>query len=161
MPREPRARRGRLWGSLSPRPLVAVAAACALLAVGVVAGLLVGSRGPDTPAGPELTLRPLTAEASAGGTARVRGTDPGTLEVTVHGLEATGDDRFYELWLMDSGARNLVSLGSFAVPASGAATVQVPLPADVTRFGYVDLSLEPADGDPAHSGDSVLRGATS
>ena len=42
--------------------------------------------------------------------------------------------------------------------ADGAATLTLPLPVDPKAFTYFDLSLEPADGDPGHSGVSVLRG---
>ena len=58
------------------------------------------------------------------------------------------------------GPDRLVSLGSFRVPASGTAEVDVPLPVPVRDFAYVDVSAEPDDGDPAHSGASVLRGPT-
>ena len=40
----------------------------------------------------------------------------------------------------------------------GVPVVRLPVP--VTDFRYIDVSREPDDGDPAHSGDSVLRGPT-
>jgi hypothetical protein len=46
------------------------------------------------------------------------------------------------------------------VPASGEAEVTVPLPVDVSDFRFVDVSAEEDDGDPGHSGVSVLRGPT-
>ena len=75
------------------------------------------------------------------------------------GLPPSSGDTFYELWLIGS-AGELVSLGSFRVPGSGSATVTVPLPAGPERYGTIDVSREPADGDPGHSNDSVLRGRT-
>ena len=81
------------------------------------------------------------------------------LDLQVHGLAPTGDRGLYELWLMDT-AERLVALGTFRVPASGDASVRVPLPARPSSYRYLDVSREPADGNPAHSGDSVLRGAT-
>ncbi len=35
-----------------------------------------------------------------------------------------------------------------------------PLPpsVDVAEFPVVDISLEPVDGNPAHCGDSIVRG---
>jgi hypothetical protein len=39
--------------------------------------------------------------------------------------------------------------GTFAVPAG----------LDLDRFRLVDVSDEPRDGNPAHSGDSIVRGA--
>lgn len=152
----PVARRRPRW----LRPVAAGAIACALLGAGVGAGLLIGSRGGGEPEGPALALRPLGAEpASAGGTARVVGRGGAALRLQVHGLRPSGKGRVYELWLMDDAVR-LVALATFRVPASGAATVQVPLAIAPARYRYFDVSLEPLDGDPGHSGDSVLRGAT-
>ena len=37
----------------------------------------------------------------------------------------------------------------------------LPAQVDVGEFPVVDVSIEPADGDPAHSGDSVVRGTLS
>ncbi len=54
----------------------------------------------------------------------------------------------------------MVALGSFRVDAHGDAVVRVPLPVDPARYRYFDVSLQPDSGDPAHSGISVLRGAT-
>ena len=79
------------------------------------------------------------------------------VEVRVDGLKATRDGQFYELWLLGKDKR-LVGLGSFRVGADGTAKLRLPLPVDPKAFTYFDLSLEPADGDPGHSGVSVLRG---
>ncbi len=87
------------------------------------------------------------------------GGDGRNLRVSVSGLQPSGAGAFYELWLLD-GADRLVSLGAFPVPASGSAEVVVPLPVRVRDFRYIDVSREPDDGNPAHSGDSVLRGPT-
>jgi hypothetical protein len=84
--------------------------------------------------------------------------DDGRAMLTVDGLAPNGDD-FYEVWLL--GDRGLVSLGSFRVGADGSAAVDLQLPVDPARYGSFDVSLEPDDGDPEHSSDSVLRGPTS
>jgi anti-sigma-K factor RskA len=89
----------------------------------------------------------------------VVGGDEGTLRVRVTGLAPSAGRDFYELWLMD-GTDRLVSIGSFRVPSSGSAEVAVPLPVPVRDFRFIDVSREPEDGNPAHSGDSVLRGPT-
>ena len=81
----------------------------------------------------------------------------GAATVDVSGLPPSARGQFYELWLLNS-ADDLVALGSFRVPASGDARVTVPVPGDPAGYRFVDLSVEPDDGDPAHSGDSVLRG---
>ena len=75
----------------------------------------------------------------------------------VTGLEPSADGEFYELWLLNS-ADDLVSLGSFDVPASGEIEVTVPVPSGAEdSFAALDISVEPGDGKPAHSGRSVLR----
>jgi hypothetical protein len=50
-----------------------------------------------------------------------------------------------------------VSLGTFSVGPDGRARIRVPLSVDLQRFPVLDVSLERADGDPRHSGASVLR----
>jgi hypothetical protein len=35
----------------------------------------------------------------------------------------------------------------------------IPESVDLARYSVVDISAEPVDGDPTHSGDSIVRGA--
>jgi anti-sigma-K factor RskA len=79
--------------------------------------------------------------------------------VTLRGLKPSTRRDFYELWLLGRDGAT-VSLGSVRVPPSGRARLAVRLPVDPRRFGYLDVSREPADGNPAHSTISVLRGRT-
>lgn len=60
------------------------------------------------------------------------------------------------MWLLE-GPRRTLPLATVSVPAGGAATVRVAVPADLRRYRHLDVSVEPRDGDPAHSGRSVLR----
>jgi anti-sigma-K factor RskA len=150
-PRPPR----RAW-----RPVAAVAACAALIAAGAGIGALVFGGGGDAEAGPAIALTGVgDGSPAASGRARVVSSDDGGLRLQVSGLEPSGPDGFYELWLLD-GPRRLLSLGAFRVPASGSAEVTVPLPVDVTDFPFVDVSAETDDGNPGHSGVSVLRGPT-
>ena len=156
--RDPRAVPPRRRWLLSLRPVVAAGLAVLLLAVGVGAGLLLDGRdaGGGTDRGRRLALDPVEpAGGSAHGTATILARD-GRARFTVRGLKPSANGDFYELWLMNS-ADDLVSLGSFRVPASGKADVTVPLPADPDGFAALDISAEPADGNPAHSARSVLR----
>ncbi|HSJ74392.1 MAG TPA: anti-sigma factor [Miltoncostaeaceae bacterium] len=141
-------------------PAAAVAACLALIAVGVGIGALVfGGDDEGGAGGPAFTLaRVGEGGPAATGQARVVSSED-RLRVQVSGLDPSASGGYYELWLLD-GPDRLLSLGSFRVPASGAAEVTVPLPVDVTDFRYVDVSVESADGDPGHSGVSVLRGPT-
>lgn len=60
----------------------------------------------------------------------------------------------YEVWLFGDNGR-MVSLGTLA-DGSGAFTV--PAGIDTTQYRTVDVSDEPPDGNPAHSGISLIRG---
>ena len=140
------------------RPLAATALAVVLLALGVGAGLLLGGGADDDGAAPGRVLaldpvEPLGGDAS--GTATIS-TNDGRATVKVRGLKPSERGDFYELWLLNS-PNDLVSLGSFHVPASGEVDVTVPLPANPDDFAALDVSVEPPDGNPAHSSRSVLR----
>jgi anti-sigma-K factor RskA len=139
------------------RPAVAVA--CSVLLVGAGAGigaLIAGSSETPAPPGSQVGLTAYgTADPGATGAVKVAADGTGAT-VTVSGLEPTRDGQYYELWLMNSG-EDLVSLGGFQVDDTGHAEVKVPLPADVSAYKYVDVSLEPPDGKPGHSAVSVLR----
>ncbi len=65
------------------------------------------------------------------------------------------DDAYYEVWLLEPSVEGLVPLG---VTQPGRATFEIPAGLDLRRYPLVDVSVEPLDGDPAHSGDSVVRG---
>lgn len=159
--RPARSRGSRPWWRLSvPVPALGLAAAVALV-VGVGIGVLASDDG-DAPVAPAtVTDVPLASldvgPASATGDARVLA--DGELAVDVSGLTPSAGRDFYTVWLLGKDGR-LVPLGSFRVPSSGSAALRVPLPVDPAGFDYVDVSVEPDDGDPGHSGDSVLRGPT-
>lgn len=151
------ARRGLRWDW---RPVAAVAACAALIAAGVGIGAAVFGGGDDGEAGPRIALAAIGEGApAASGQARVVSSDDGGLRLRVTNLPPSEPGGFYELWLLD-GPERLQSLGAFRVPPSGAAEVTVPLPVDVGDFRFVDVSLEAEDGNPGHSGVSVLRGPT-
>jgi hypothetical protein len=148
----------RRHGVLALTPRLAAGLAVLLLAIGVGAGLRIDGRdeGGRTDRGRQVALDAVEpAGGSAHGTATILTRD-GRVRFTVRGLKPSAHGDFYELWLMNS-ADDLVSLGSFRVPASGRAEVTVPAPADPDGFAALDISAEPADGNPAHSARSVLR----
>ena len=72
--------------------------------------------------------------------------------VETRGLDA--GDGYLELWLIDPTVSRLVSLG----PLRADGIYDVPAGVDPAQFPIVDVSVEPVDGNPTHSGDSVLRG---
>jgi anti-sigma-K factor RskA len=158
------ARRRRLrLPTLTLRPLPAAGLVAVLLAVGVAGGLLIGggggSGGPEAEA-TDLVLRRIDhGPSGAHGDVLVAG-DRQHARVDVSGLDPSGSGRFYELWLLDEDGR-MVGLGAFRVGADGRAEVELPIPVTPSQYSYFDLSLQEDNGDPAHSGVSVLRGRTS
>jgi Anti-sigma-K factor rskA len=101
-------------------------------------------------------LRPLAAP-QASGTAQVRGAAGGQRElvVDVSGLQAS-PGTFFEVWLLAPDGHRLVSLGVLGAGRTG--TFQIPASLDLTAYPVVDISLQPLDGSPEHSGDSLVRG---
>ncbi|MGI9604933.1 MAG: anti-sigma factor [Acidimicrobiales bacterium] len=61
-----------------------------------------------------------------------------------------------EIWLLRPDLSDMVSLG---VIDDTVGWVPVPDDIDLSEFSVVDVSLEPDDGDPTHSGRSILRGS--
>lgn len=78
------------------------------------------------------------------------------LSLSDAGLPTTDAD-FYEVWLIDPDVEGMISLG----PARSDGAYAVPADVDYRDFPIVDVSVEPADGNPTHSGVSVLRGTLS
>ena len=100
-------------------------------------------------------LDPFPGWSGAGGTAELEETRAGARQVQVT-LEAPGgEDGYREVWLITSDATELVSLG---VLDGTSGTFSVPTGIDTSRYDLVDISEEPFDGDPSHSGDSIVRG---
>ncbi|MFE6254730.1 anti-sigma factor domain-containing protein [Agromyces sp. NPDC057865] len=92
---------------------------------------------------------------SASGTATVEADSDGNRSVVVD-LDATippGDVR--EVWLIRADASGLVSLGLLD---GDSGRFSIPQNIDLDEYTLVDVSAEPVDGQPAHSGDSIVRG---
>lgn len=65
-------------------------------------------------------------------------------------------DSYREVWLIRNDAEALISLG---VLDGSRGSFPIPEGVDLDEYGLVDISVEPVDGDPAHSGDSIVRGS--
>jgi len=143
---------------LRPRPwrrtLVAIAAAAAVIVGGVTAGILLRPQPAAVLA--SAVLEPLPDWPDARGTAQLVETAEGerVVHVTVDAADAAAGYR--EVWLLTPDATRLVSLGAVD---GGAGEFVVPDAVDLSEYSVVDISEEPLDGDPAHSGDSIVRGA--
>lgn len=145
----------------APRRTALLAAAAALVGLAVgVGSTLVATRGNDEL--PVLASAPLTVLATdhRGGDAEVLREGSGrVLELDVPTLKP--GNGFYEVWLLGKDGKRLVSVGLLDLSAGTTARFPIPGDVDVSQFPIVDVSLEPADGNPAHSGNSIVRGTLS
>lgn len=149
--RRERSNRGRMmtW--------IGVAAA----AVGLIAGVAITSLVTTKSDAPKtVASAPLEGEAvkAAHGTATLtynKQQQPELL-ITVVNLPKS-DHGFYEVWLMNATPVRFVALGVLGADHTG--TFQLPPNLPANNYGYIDVSLQPFNGSPLHSGVSVVRGA--
>jgi anti-sigma-K factor RskA len=99
-------------------------------------------------------LDPL-ADSDASGRASVIERPDGSRVLEVDLRAGDLDDRYYEVWLIDEAVQDMVPVG---VARSGTVDFELPDGLDLGRFPIVDVSVEPLDGNPTHSGVSVARG---
>lgn len=139
------------------RPWVAVGAvaASAALAATATIGVWQVTRQDDSTVVASAALDAFPSWPGASGDAVVEQEQDGSRVVQIS-YDASGlDDDYVEAWLLSSDATRLVSLGTMD-GASG--TFAIPAGVDLSVYDQVDISAEPYDGDPAHSGDSIVRG---
>jgi len=140
------------------RPLLLVAAATvagAVIGAGAVAVLRDGgTQTPGVVPVAAVDLDPL-ADNDASGRASVIERPDGTRVLQVQLRAGELDDEYYEVWLIDEAVQDMVPVG---VARSGTVTFELPDGLDLGRFPIVDVSVEPLDGNPTHSGVSVARG---
>ncbi|TFD06450.1 anti-sigma factor [Cryobacterium sp. TMT1-66-1] len=128
--------------------------------IGLVGGIAIGVASTTGPP-PEQVVAEASLDAlpgwTASGSARVEQAADGRRSVVVD-LDAAAipGSGLREVWLLKADASGLVSIG-FLDGSTGRFTI--PASVDLTQYPLVDVSAEPADGDPAHSGDSIVRGA--
>ncbi|MCR2801186.1 anti-sigma factor [Microbacterium sp. zg-Y818] len=103
----------------------------------------------------EATLDGFPAHEGAHGAALLEEVD-GHNQVVVTLDAAVPDDGYREVWLLTDDGSDLVSLG---VLEGSEGVFDVPAGVDLAKFSVVDVSQEADDGDEAHSGDSIVRGA--
>jgi anti-sigma-K factor RskA len=127
---------------------LAIAAGIAVIAGVVVLG---GDDAQDPVVVATATLDPLAGTGS--GTAELLDTE-GHLQLRIETDDLDAGDGFLEVWVIDSGVERLVSLG----PVRADGLYDLPTGLDPRDFPIVDVSVEPIDGNPTHSGNSLLRG---
>ena len=135
------------------RPGLLVAASVASLLLGIGGTLIWQAVDDDATVIASASLAPLPDKVGSG-EAEVVDTSAGReLELTLD--TAAPADAFLQVWLLSPDASRMVPVGVLAGDSG-----QWTLPPDVTLADYpvVDVSIEPYDGEAAHSGNSVVRG---
>ncbi len=157
VPLEPHRRRARRFAL----PSVAAAA----LAIAGIAAYAVIRDNPDVIATAALVydsdrFDPLGAQAQASAELIVQDSRH-RIDLIDAQLPTAGADADLEAWLIQPDSQgnvaDLVSLG--LVDPADKVSLVVPEGYDPLVYSVVDISVEPRDGDPAHSGRSILRGA--
>ena len=136
------------------RPLLLAAAAVltgAVVGAGAVA--VVQSGGDDGEAVDTVALD-LLPDASGQADVVVRDDGSRVLEIDLDAPELEGDS-YYEVWVIDRSVQGMFPLGAVE---PGTQTVELPDGLDLAEYPLLDVSVEPLDGDPTHSGVSVARG---
>lgn len=148
MVRSPERRRRRTFAS------ALVGVAVAVLAVVGVSWIVTQDDVADLPVA-TFRMDPLDERVASGVDGQLVTTDEGqAVQVDLGELPAAPAGTFYEVWLLDLDAGRLVSLG----PVDASGTYAVPAAVADATWPTIDVSVEPVDGDPTHSSDSVLRG---
>jgi hypothetical protein len=142
------------------RPSVAFALSAAFVAAGLGLATLL-DRTPGRSGAPVADERhALTALPGEFGRAELVAARDGRVTLEARGL-APDRGGHHELWLLPAdGQGDPVPVGKFRVAPDGRATATYRLPADPGRYALYDVSEEPNDGNPAHSGRSILRAPT-
>lgn len=136
--------------------LVAATVAGVLLGAGIVTTVSSRSTPERTVASAQLAPLPDSPDRGGEADATLNRTDDG-YTVTVTAKDMPGPEGFYEVWLLDEKNSGLVALGTLS-PGQRQATFPVPDGVDLQAFNAVDISDEPLDGNPGHSGATVMRG---
>jgi hypothetical protein len=132
----------KVWG---------VAAAAAVVVI-VAVGLLVPSGSSDDSTVVAAVALERLGDAGEGRAELVE--HDGSLQLRLSTSDLDAGDGFLEVWVINTDVTQLVSLG----PLRNDGIYELPTGLDPEAFPVVDVSVEPIDGVPTHSGDSVLRG---
>jgi hypothetical protein len=136
----------------------------AAVAAGVVAGAVLTAAGgvlTDDEQAP-VAAPPVVAETTLAALPKKQGSGRAEIVETGQGKELvvdvsdlTSGDGFYEVWLIDPDTFQMVGLGALT---NTEGRFPIPDGLDLSEYSVVDVSLEPFDGDPVHSRDSLVRG---
>ena len=135
------------------RPLLLAVAASLAAGIAIGAGTVALVSRDEADAVVAADLEALD-DSDATGSAAVLATPEGErLRVELDAPELDGE--YYEVWLLEPAVERMVQVG---VVRGGTTTLALPEGIDLAEYPIVDVSVEPLDGDPTHSGVSVARG---
>jgi Anti-sigma-K factor rskA len=142
--RELRPRRSRI--------LLAMAASL-LIGTGIGAGAVALATRDSAEEVAATDLAPLDDRDATGTAEVVAAGDGEQLRVVLEAPDA--GEEFYEVWLIEPSIERMVQVG---VVRPGTTVLDLPEGIDLSEYPIVDVSVEPLDGNPTHSGVSVARG---
>jgi Anti-sigma-K factor rskA len=113
----------------------------------------VPQQGGQSPSGGQspVAMAPLTGSHTSG-SASVQTTGSGNVDVNVQGLPDPGNGA-YRLWVFNS----VIDSKPVGALASGSGTIHATLPADASKYRYLDVTRESSPTDDTYSGEVVLR----
>ncbi len=137
--------------------LLPAAAAALVVGLGIGAGGVLLTDRDDADGGVAVAAAALDPLEGSGarGSAEVVEREDGTRVLRVELSADAPPEGYYEAWLLDESVSGLIPLG---VVRAGTEDFELPEGLDLGEYPVVDVSVEPLDGDPAHSGESVARG---
>jgi hypothetical protein len=140
----------------SRRPLYAVAAVAAGVAIGTGGTALIQNVGDHTPAGRSVALSAFdTGTTSAKATVR----NDGQMRLDAASLPSLDAKHRYEVWLTNKARSQMQPIGW--IGSDGKATLTVPSDL-MTRYSAIEVSVQDVDASTyTYSGTSVLRGSYS
>ncbi|MGL4174391.1 MAG: zf-HC2 domain-containing protein [Actinomycetota bacterium] len=107
------------------------------------------------PVGRSVSLQPLTGSgAGQVSMANLDGPTITSMTISTKNLAAPEKDGFFYVWLLDPETKKMVPLG--VLNPNGETRLDMNSKV-IEKYHMVDISWQKANGNPAHSGDSVLR----
>ena len=156
-PQRPKARRRVLVAAV-----VALVALVAGVGIGLGAGALGGGAGEGQPSSSIVAqLQPIGPLDPAGSGTLTATEQAGvrTMAVRLTGVPDTAGADYLEEWLMNGAGTEIVALGALTRDDTGyTGSFTVPSNLPMAQLDLVDVSAEHYDGNPGHSGVSILRG---
>ena len=154
-----RRRRARGVGGHESRRrwVLPVAAAASVALISAVAGGVVLAQRSSPTVLAAVQLGPLPEWSGSSGDARIEQAGDGQRDVlvTLQTSVPASKTAYREVWLLSTDLTKLVSIG---VLSGDEGSFVLPEGIDLRDYPIVDISEEVLDGDPAHSGNSIVRG---